>query len=99
MNLKPIRHGDVDLIPCSEIPKEAKIKKDGEVMHGENGHSHRLINGLLYIADGRKFVKSTNETYLIHEEHRKTLVPEGLYEVMQEIEFDPFTAQLRRVRD
>lgn len=100
MYTKPIRHGDVDLIPVNEIPDNVKIKKDNEVMHGENGHSHILVNGELFTGtNGRKFIKSNNQTYLIHEEHKKTLVPEGLFEVMQEQEFDPFTEQIRRVRD
>lgn len=95
----PVRHGDVDLIPVDQIPKEAKERKSNIVMHGESGHVHKLINGQILIHDDQMFVKSTNETYLTHEEHKKTLVPEGIFEVKQEEEFDPFADTIRRVRD
>jgi len=96
---KPIRHGDVDIIPTDQIPKEAKPQKTNVVMHGESGHEHRLINGQLLILDDRKFIKSTDQTYIIHEEHKQKPIPKGLYEVKQEVEFDPFEDTIRRVRD
>ena len=96
---KPIRHGDVDLIPIESLPDKVTLKKDNLVMHGENGHSHILVNGQLLIMKDRKFIKSGTDTHLIHEEHRKTVIPQGIFEVMQEVEFDPFTATLNRVRD
>ena len=95
----PVRHGDVDLIPVKEIPKEARETKSNLVMHGENGHEHKLMNGQILIHEDRKFIKSGSNTYLIHEEHKKTLVPKGIFEVKQEEEFDPFQDTIRRVRD
>jgi len=99
---KPIRHGDVDILPLLNgdvIPKDAKIQKDGLVMHGENGHSHTILNGQVLIFEDHKYIKAEKDTYLIHEEHNKTLIPQGIYEVKQEVEFDPFTSTLLRVRD
>lgn len=98
MYQKPIRHGDVDLIPCI-IPENPRLEKTDLVMHGENGHSHTLINGQILIHEGRRFLKSNSETYLIHEEHKKIRIPQGTFEIMQEEEFDPFTETIRRIRD
>lgn len=98
MYSKPIRHGDVDLIPTS-IPQGAKPIKNDIVMHGENGHEHKLINGQILVIDDRKFVKSNQQTFLIHEEHGKKPIPYGEFEIKQEQEFDPFERVLRRVRD
>ena len=97
---KPLRHGDVDIIPISEIPKEAKVQKDNVVMHGESGHEHKLHHGQILVHNNVKYIKSENEqTYLIHEEHKKIPIPKGLYEIKQEVEFDPYTEELTKVRD
>jgi len=97
-NNKALRHGDVDIIP-SQIPTEAKKQKDNVVMHGENGHEHKLFNGQILIHDNTKYIKANEQTYLIHEEHKKIPIPSGEYVVKQEIEFDPYTETLNRVRD
>ena len=52
---KPIRHGDVDIIPLSmtslkSIPSDAYISPDGKtVMHGESGHQHKLQSGQVLV--------------------------------------------------
>ena len=99
MYKKPIRHGDVDIIPVDEIPKDAKLEKNNLVMHGENGHSHKLVNGQLLVLNGQKFIQSSQNTFLEHEEHKKTSIPEGFFKVLQETEFDPFKELLVRVKD
>ena len=96
---KPIRHGDVDIIPIESIPEKSIIKKDNMVMHGENGHSHTLVNGQILINEGQKYIQADQNTYLIHQEHRKTVIPSGSYIVKQETEYDPFTSEIMRVRD
>ena len=98
MYSKPIRHGDVDLIPTT-IPKSAKLIKNDIVMHGENGHEHKLINGQILVFDQIKYLKSSQNTQLIHAEHKKIPIPKGEFEIMQEEEFNPYTETLRRVRD
>jgi len=96
---KPIRHGDLDLIP-SKIPNGAKLEtKTNVLMHGENGHEHTLVNGQILIENKVKYVKSNKDTFLIHEEHKKTKIPEGSYILKIEQEFDPYTETLQRVRD
>ena len=95
---KPIRHGDVDLIP-KKIPYGAKLISNNTVMHGENGHEHKLVSGQILIFDQRKFVKSSSSTYLIHKEHDKIPIPNGEFEVLQEEEFDPYKDTITRVRD
>ena len=98
-NNKPIRHGDVDIIPVDNIPKNTKLDKTNLVMHGENGHSHILQNGMLLILDDQKYIHAKKNTFLTHEEHRKTSIPEGFYKVLQETEFDPFMETIMRVKD
>lgn len=99
MYQKPIMHGDVDILPIESIPDDAKLSKSDLVMHGENGHSHIIHNGQILLSQGRKFIKSSSNTYLVHEEHRKTSIPEGIFEVLIEQDFDPFRETIMRVRD
>lgn len=96
----PVMHGDVDIIPNYTIDlTNAKEQKDNLVMHGENGHEHRLINGQILIMKGNRYIKSGSNTFLVHEEHRKTKIPEGIFQIKQETEFDPFEDTIRLVRD
>ena len=51
---KPIRHGDVDIIPIESIPTPNIIKKDNMVMNAEHGHIQKLINGQILVKEGQK---------------------------------------------
>lgn len=104
---KSIRHGDVHLIPC-DLPKDAKkINNSKKIVLAEGettGHKHVLtLNRELeiYEAEGVRYVVVPigEPALLTHEEHAPIEVPTGTYKQGQEIEFDPFEEELKKVLD
>ena len=90
---KPIsyRQGDVLLIATEEnenlTNETSTVLAEGEV----TGHKHEIINGAVVTHSwysGRKFVRSTGETTLVHPEHGHIKLDKGLYEVRMQREYD-----------
>lgn len=46
-----------------------------------------------------QFVEVKQDTILTHQEHKTVEVPEGMYELVHEREYNPFDEQVRRVLD
>lgn len=97
------RHGDVllkkiDTLPNNTIKQNTKTIALGEV----TGHSHRFDGGQVCVFENKqkqKFVEVTEDTVLIHEEHKSINVIQGVYEVIIEREYDIFSEAERQVLD
>jgi hypothetical protein len=101
-NKKIIRHGDVLLRESNKIPTGTKQLRTKIVAEGEaTGHNHKFQGQVLIYEteQGQKFVDAKEELQLTHQEHKTIHVPAGIYEVIQEQEFDPFQSEIQRVRD
>jgi hypothetical protein len=95
MNKKEqVRQGDVfmekiDKLNLSKFKKrESNVIQFGEV----TGHAHRVADPgaeIYEAANGDIFVKITNPTELIHEEHGAIALDKGFYKVTIQREFDP----------
>lgn len=105
--MKQIRQGDVLLDPVGGLP--AKFKKlEGKILaHGEvTGFNHQLemqvvdAGDVLLVEseDGKMYVQvKGGDANLVHPEHGPICVKEGVYEVIQQREYDP--VKERKVQD
>jgi len=99
--MKNYRQGDVDIKEIKSIPKSAKPSTDKILAYGEaTGHNHRINGQVLVFKDaGQTYIQVKRTAELIHQEHKPLQIEEGLYEIKIELEYDPFTEVLARVRD
>ena len=85
---RPLRHGDVLLIPVATIPQGAAKLSTDIVAEGEvTGHAHRLVNALLFEHSGRRYVEGTRNGLITHEEHGAGRCV-GNFEVIIQREYD-----------
>lgn len=90
---RPLRHGDVLLVPVGTIPTEAKkldhlILAEGEV----TGHSHQISKGkaTLFSYNEKTYLNIQDElACLTHEEHKEIKLPKGNFEVIIQKEYSP----------
>lgn len=57
-----------------------------------SGHAHRISSGCaaLFEFDNRMYLKITSELALLtHEEHDTVVLPEGMFEVLRQREYEP----------
>jgi hypothetical protein len=103
-----LRHGDLLLssIPKKDLPKGFKSLKTNVLAEGEaTGHTHRLVGEAQILEfkteDGsvQKFVDAQKESSLVHEEHNEIKIPQGVYKVIQEREFDVIDEMAKEVYD
>ena len=106
MNL--FRHGDLIFRKTKEIKKGLKKIGHGRIEEGEvTGHHHQIhekdgFNS--YGKDGEITVLEVtgDELTLVHEDHHPIpleLIGEGVYEVIRQREFNPYTQAAERVMD
>lgn len=102
------RHGDVNLLPVKEIPKEAKKEAEGKertIALGEaTGHHHTLYGSvpnaiIAYGFDEQRYIEITEPVELKHQEHKALTICPGYYEIKIEREFDYFEKSSRKVLD
>jgi len=99
------RHGDVFLKPVESFPTGIQQLDTNILAFGEaTGHDHRVVNGqaTVYAAKGEteaKYVKVTEDSELVHQEHETIDVPTGSYEIVHEREYSPFEEEIKRVQD
>jgi hypothetical protein len=97
MPRKPIRQGDIYMLPVKEVP-EGAIKKDNIVQRGEHtGHMHQIVDGEVYIKDGNQYVIARQKTVLVHEEHKEVKLKKGVYLIRRKREYSPLAE--RQVSD
>lgn len=95
------RQGDVFVVPVSAMPDGVKpsrpVLAEGEV----TGHSHRIADpstAQLFSGRAGMYLQVTSEnTTVIHDEHKPITVPRGLYTVRIQREYHP--KEIRRVVD
>lgn len=96
--MKIYRQGDILIRKIDLIPKEAKKIDNRILAHGEaTGHTHSLIDGIVFALSGLLFFELAEETMLTHEEHDSILIPAGAYEVIRQKEYTP--ERIRYVQD
>ena len=91
------RQGDVLLIKVKELPPKKKRRKSKTdvVVRGEaTGHAHRIVNGTIYrrwerFSRPARFIKANVGAKLVHEEHGEIELPEGIYQIVRQREYDP----------
>jgi hypothetical protein len=92
--MKPIRQGDVILLPTQQaISIGDKRLPHLTIAEGEvTGHKHRISDGKaeLYEKDGLLYLKVLSETAtLTHEEHNPIQIPQGSWMVRIQREYEP----------
>lgn len=96
-----LRHGDLLLKPIKQIGKGMKKSNDMVLAYGElTGHHHRLEGDVeVYRLGEQTQVLVKGKTELTHQEHKTIQIPEGIYELVREREFDPYADAIRKVQD
>lgn len=100
------QQGDVLLFAVDVLPTEAKPRKTdprGLVLaEGEaTGHAHVIHDSgcALLEAEDKTYLTVKKGATVVHEEHKEVTVPPGTYEVRKVREVDPFSEEVRSVRD
>lgn len=102
-DMRPLRQGDVLLLPIKSIPTGANdiTPKDRIVLaYGEvTGHAHAIARGGVALLErgGSRFLDVKEATHLRHEEHAEIPLPPGGYQVITQVEYTP--EALRNVAD
>jgi hypothetical protein len=102
------RHGDILLKEVKDYPQNAKAKKVKEfvVAEGEaTGHEHLLVADpdtsfrVLTDEGGQVYLELGASAELSHQEHDTITVQPGVFEVVREREYDPYTEEINKVAD
>lgn len=110
---KPIRHGEILLMPVKSIPTGRKMtitKVDQFIVgHSETGHHHVLESNkdiTFEVTQDEKeqlYFRLFVPTNLVHkkatDKHKTLKVPAGLYKRFHDTEYDPFGKVIRAVAD
>ena len=84
------RQGDILFKKIYELPERLKEKPDNIVAGGEgSAHAHMLVNGDLFQVEhsNQKYIRTRENTRLIHEEHLPIRLESGIYEVVRQREY------------
>lgn len=105
---KYIRQGDILLEKIengsnSNITIEKVKEQDNIIAHGESGNTHRMNQQVILFEDKKskqRFVQVlSQQTELVHQEHAKIQIPQGLYKIRREREYNAFEQSIRQVQD
>jgi len=113
MNKAPnyYRQGDVLLVRVVSAPESEPTKHtEYTVQHGEaTGHHHTLypsVDGVgtaptldLFSTGSSRFIELDTQWLLKHQEHTALQIEPGVYEIIIEEEYDPFTRVIHEVID
>jgi hypothetical protein len=87
------RQGDVLIETVAEIPAGGHLQHSPVLVYGEaTGHSHRIEapeRAEVWEVGGELYLKVTDATRLIHDEHLPIALEPGLYHVWQQREYTP----------
>jgi hypothetical protein len=85
------RQGDILFKKIKHLPSEISIKDDMVIAEGEaTGHAHVLVNGAVFEllnSDSKLYIKSNENTKIIHNEHLPIKLETGAYEVIRQREY------------
>ena len=88
--IKMYRQGDILFKKIDTLPEHLKEKPDNIVAGGEgSAHAHMLVNGDLFRVESsdQKYIRTRENTRLIHEEHLPIKLESGNYEVVRQREY------------
>lgn len=106
--LRAIRHGEIMLVPVSEIPTGHTSTHDLYIVgHSETGHHHVLESTKQFeITESDKkelFFRLFEPAKLVHKKasdrHKDLVIAPGLYKRFHDTEYDPFSKIIRDVAD
>ncbi len=104
--MKYYQQGDVLFFPVNKMPKgkKARINKNmgrTVIMEGEaTGHAHATTSDIDFLEiEGKKYISSTKDFDVVHEEHKQVTIPAGNYEIGRVKEYDHFSEEVRAVAD
>jgi len=105
--MRGYQQGDVILKCVAGVPVGAKpcATKNGKYVLAEGettGHAHRVeaTNDVeMFEKDGTLYLRVVEEAQVQHEEHLPQTLQPGVYEIGIVKEVDPFTDEVRAVRD
>lgn len=108
---KPIRHGEIMLVPVAEIPSQFKQvypTQDYVVGHSETGHHHVLESTVDFevVSDKEKkdlYFRLFEPAKMVHKKatdrHKDLIVPAGIYKRFHDTEYSAFEKVIRDVAD
>jgi len=106
---KPIRHGEVMLVPVDELPTTTAVNHKTYIIgHSETGHHHVLesktgFDAFLDEATQALYLELSEPAQLVHKKqvdaHKTLVVPAGRYRVVHKTEYDPWQQVIRGVFD
>lgn len=108
MSNKPIRHGEIMLVPVDSIPTGKTAKYDAYIVgHSETGHHHVLESKTQFeITEDEKkelYFRLFEPAKLVHkkttDKHKDLTIPAGTYKRFHDTEYDPFERIIRDVAD
>lgn len=109
MDNRIYRHGDVLLRRVKKVVKITAGKPELTIARGEaTGHHHTLypikkigIEALAQLIEmeGVKYLALSGDMELRHQEHHALKIDQGVYEIIDEQEIDPYMDSIRKVED
>lgn len=109
MESKLIQQGDVLIFTNAQLPSDAKevAHVNGRVVLAEGevtGHCHAASvmdfpGTKLFTSSSGTFLMAPTDIDVVHEEHKVVRVPKGVHMIKIVKEVDPFTEEIRAVRD
>lgn len=109
--MKQFRQGDVLLMQVKNLPAHAKKVEDKIIAHGEtSNHCHRVSDTVDVLEhEGELFLHVTEAGALEHVlvtnpstwtgEHHPIPLEKGYYQVIKQVEYDPYEDHIRQVMD
>lgn len=106
-NKRAIRHGEVLLLPVTELPEtvtEVFSGKNYVVAHSETGHDHVAVGDVRVFQSGNDFFleavrKSRIEHRKTFEKHETKTIFKGLYKITIKQAYDYFAKRMANVQD
>ena len=85
------RQGDILFTKVHKASEDKREVKNKVVAYGEvTGHSHTLMDGILFLDEkGEMFAFSEGGAYVVHQEHNRINLEEGIWKVTRQKEYEP----------
>ncbi len=109
------RQGDILLERIYEIPQQIMKQQQQQqqqqtqdnyiIAHGESGNQHRMSKHVLIFEnpenkEEERYVQVLSQnTDLVHQEHKSIYIPQGIYIIRREREYNAFEIAIRQVQD
>jgi hypothetical protein len=106
--LKPIRHGEIMLVPANKVPKGKTTKHTNFIIgHSETGHHHVIESRnpfeMTETETGELYIKLFGDAAIVHkkttDKHKTLTISKGIYQRFHDTEYDPFAGVIQAVKD